>query len=112
MSLSSEFTSDPAECFTQAVVIDCSNTGPRTDLCSLLTVEAATGDYIFSASAADISTIPAGDYVTTIIVSIGGLTAASSFTQTFIHPCENLALTSIDAPATLNSYHILTYNIG
>ena len=80
ITLSSAFTSDPAVCFDQAVVTGCSNTGPRTDVCSLLTVDAATGDYIFSASAADVNLFPAGVYVTTVTVSVGGLIATASFT--------------------------------
>ena len=44
LSLSSAFTSDPVDCLAQAPVTGCSNTGPRTDMCSFLTVDAATGD--------------------------------------------------------------------
>ena len=80
ISLSSAFTSDPTVCFAQATVTGCSNTGPRTDLCSILTIETTTGDYVFSASAADVDIYPAGDYVTTVVVLVGGLTATSSFT--------------------------------
>ena len=104
------FTIDPVNFCTP--VHTCTNTGQRTDLCTISDTgsvglfDSNSGDYQFESN--DMSVVLPGDYVFEITATVGSTVSSIQFTLTLVDPClDQVAL-------TIPSFHFVdkSYDLG